>query len=255
LRDDGDDDHVGKEESASPKRECRARRHPSDDDASCDFYMEWADTMYVPEQFAEHRLPVLQKAIASSGLANLITMGADGMIASPVPLLLDPDAGPHGTLIGHLARANPQWRASDTAVQALAIFMGPDAYVSPSYYETKRETGKVVPTWNYVTIHAYGTVTFSDDTEELLHIVTRLTAKHEAGRAVPWAVSDAPPAFTQSQLKGIVALRMPIDRLQGKWKMSQNRTTPDRTGVVAGLEADGKHDVAAIVAGRKDVLF
>jgi transcriptional regulator len=204
--------------------------------------------MYVPEHFSEHRLPVLQQAIASAGLANLITMGAGSLIASPVPLMLDPEAGPYGTLIGHLARGNPQWRASDNSVQALAIFMGPDAYISPSYYETKRMTGKVVPTWNYVTIHAYGTVSFSEDTEDLLQIVTRLTARHEAGRAAPWAVSDASPAFTQSQLKGIVALRMPIERLQGKWKMSQNRPAHDRLGVVGGLEADGAHDVAAIVA-------
>jgi transcriptional regulator len=207
--------------------------------------------MYVPEQFAENRLPVLQDAIASAGLANLVTTGTEGIIASPVPLMLDRDAGPYGTLVGHLARGNPQWRASDTAVQALAIFMGPDAYVSPSYYETKRATGKVVPTWNYVTIHAYGTITFSEDTEDLLRIVTRLTARYEAGRAAPWAVSDAPPAFTQSQLRGIVALRMPIERLQGKWKMSQNRTAPDRSGVVEGLRADGKADVAAIVQSMK----
>jgi transcriptional regulator len=204
--------------------------------------------MYVPEQFAEHRLPVLHQAIASAGLANLITTGEEGIIATPVPLMLDPEAGPYGTLIGHLARANPQWRKTDTAVQALAIFMGPDAYISPSYYATKRETGKVVPTWNYVTIHAYGTITFSEDTDELLQIVTRLTAKHEAGRASPWAVSDAPPSFTQSQLKGIVALRMPMDRLQGKWKMSQNRTAQDQSGVIEGLQADGQQNVAAIVA-------
>jgi len=206
--------------------------------------------MYVPEQFAEHRLPVLHQAMASVGLANLITTGPKGIIATPLPLMLDPEAGPYGTLIGHLARANPQWHKTDTVVQALAIFMGPDAYISPSYYATKRETGKVVPTWNYVTIHAYGTITFSDDTEELLQIVTRLTASHEAGRAAPWAVSDAPPAFTQSQLKGIVALRMPIERLQGKWKMSQNRNAQDQSGVIEGLHADGEQNVAAIVAER-----
>jgi transcriptional regulator len=204
--------------------------------------------MYVPEQFAEHRLPVLHGAMAEAGLANLITVGADGILASPVPLMLDPDAGPYGTLIGHLARGNPQWHATDTASEALAIFMGPDAYVSPSYYATKRETGKVVPTWNYVTIHAYGSITFSNDTEELLQVVTRLTARHETGRAAPWAVSDAPPAFTQAQLKGIIAFRLKITRLQGKWKMSQNRTAQDRQGVVGGLRDDGKAEVAALVA-------
>jgi transcriptional regulator len=204
--------------------------------------------MYSPEQFAEHRLPALHQAIAACGLANLVTTGADGIIASPVPLILDPNAGTHGTLFGHLARANPQWRTSDTGIEALAIFMGPDAYISPSYYQTKRETGKVVPTWNYVTIHAYGTIEFSDDTDELLEAVTRLTVRHESKRATPWAVSDAPPAFTQAQLKGIVAFRLPITRLQGKWKMSQNRSAADREGVASGLRADGKPEVADLVA-------
>jgi transcriptional regulator len=206
--------------------------------------------MYVPEQFAEHRLPVLHAAIATAGLANLVTAGADGILVSPVPLMLDPDAGPYGTLIGHLARGNPQWRTTDTAAEALAIFMGPDAYISPSYYQTKRETGKVVPTWNYVTIHAYGSIAFSEDTEELLEVVTRLTARHEANRAAPWAVSDAPPAFTQAQLKGIVSLRLQITRLQGKWKLSQNRNAADKEGVAKGLASDGKPDLAALVVER-----
>ena len=203
--------------------------------------------MYIPTQFAEDRLPVLHEAIRHAGLANLVTTGPDGIIASPLPLMLDPGAGPYGTLYSHLARGNPQWRTTDASAEALAIFMGPDAYVSPSYYETKRETGKVVPTWNYVTIHAYGTVSFSEDPGRLLEVVTRLTARHEAGRAAPWQVADAPPAFTQGQLKGIVAFEMPITRLQGKWKLSQNRTAADRSGVVAGLRADGKEDVAAVM--------
>ena len=203
--------------------------------------------MYIPTQFAEDRLPVLHDAIRQTGLANLVTTGPDGIIASPLPLMLDPDAGPYGTLYGHVARGNPQWRTTDAAIEALAIFMGPDAYVTPSYYETKRETGKVVPTWNYVTIHAYGTISFSEDLGRLLEVVTRLTARHEAGRADPWKVSDAPPAFTQSQLKGIVAFEMPIARLQGKWKMSQNRNATDRAGVVTGLREDGNEAVASVV--------
>lgn len=208
--------------------------------------------MYLPEQFAEDRLPVLHAAIRAAGLANLVTTGPDGIAASPLPLMLDPDAGPYGTLYGHLARANPQWRTSDPAVQALAIFMGPDSYITPSYYQTKRETGKVVPTWNYVTIHAYGPVAFSEDLTELLDVVTRLTRRHEDGRASPWAVDDAPSGFVQGQLKGIIALRMPLSRLQGKWKMSQNRTPADREGVVAGLRADGHAAMAALVAEKMD---
>ncbi len=203
--------------------------------------------MYVPAHFAEDRLPVLHDAIRGAGLANLITMGADGLIATPLPLMLDADEGPYGTLYGHVARANPQWRAYDPAVPALALFMGPDAYISPSFYPTKRETGRVLPTWNYVTIHAYGPAVFSDDLTELREAVTRLTDRHEAGRADPWAVTDAPEPFVAGQLKGIVAFRMPITRLQGKWKVSQNRTEADRAGVVAGLTAEGAPEMAGLI--------
>lgn len=203
--------------------------------------------MYIPPHFNEDRLDVLHAAIRDAGLATLVTMGADGIEASPLPLLLDPAEGPFGTLHGHLARANPQWRTADPAVEALATFMGPDAYVTPAWYQTKQETGKVVPTWNYVTVHAYGPVTFSADTAELLDMVTRLTVRHETGRAAPWAVDDAPAPFIASQLKGIVAFRMPITRLQGKWKMSQNRPQADRDGVVAGLLAEGADAAAALV--------
>jgi transcriptional regulator len=194
--------------------------------------------MYVPPQFAEDRLDVLQDAIRRTGLANLVTVGPDGLIASPLPLMLDAADGPYGVLYGHLAKANPQWRVTP-AVDALAIFMGPDAYVSPGWYETKRETGKVVPTWNYITVHASGPVSFFEDATELLDVVTRLTERHEAGRADPWAVSDAPAPFVASQLKGIVGFRMPIRVLQGKWKLSQNRPLADRVGVRAGMAADG----------------
>jgi transcriptional regulator len=206
--------------------------------------------MYVPPHFAEDRLPVLHDAMRASRLASVVTTGPDGLIASPLPMMLDAEAGPYGTLYGHVARANPQWNRSDTSVEALAIFMGADAYVTPSWYQTKRETGKVVPTWNYITVHAYGPITFFEDASELLDVVTRLTTRHEGERAEPWAVDDAPPAFIQSQLKGIVGFRLPITRLQGKWKMSQNRTAADRAGVVAGLHADGDEVVAALVAER-----
>jgi transcriptional regulator len=132
-------------------------------------------------------------------------------------------------------------------VQALAIFQGPDAYITPSWYATKRENGKVVPTWNYVTIHAYGPVEFFDDTERLRAIVTRLTERQEAARAEPWAVSDAPADFIDGMLRGIVGFALPIARLEGKWKMSQNRPAQDRAGVITGLEADGMEDVADLV--------
>jgi len=172
-------------------------------------------------------------------------MTPDGLIASHVPLLLDPDPAPYGTLIGHLARPNPQARGA--IGEALAIFQGLDAYITPSWYATKRETGKVVPTWNYVAIHAAGPITFFDDPDRLLDVVTRLTEKQESGRAAPWAVSDAPADFVQGMLKGIVGFAIPLARLEGKWKMSQNRPAEDRAGVIAGLTAEGREEVAALV--------
>jgi transcriptional regulator len=180
--------------------------------------------------------------------ANLVTMGAEGLDATPLPLMMDTSDGPRGSLIGHVARANPQWRTTDTRQDALAIFSGPDSYITPSYYETKRLTGKVVPTWNYVTIHARGRISFFEDPEALLALVRRLTERHEAGRADPWAVSDAPADFTQSQLRAIVGVRLEITALTGKWKMSQNRSPADRAGVISGLRADGEAAVAEAVS-------
>ena len=202
--------------------------------------------MYVPAHFAETDIPTLHDAIRAGGLATLVTLTADGLIASHVPLLLDPEPTPNGTLIGHLARPNPQARGA--IGEALAIFQGPEGYITPSYYATKRETGKVVPTWNYTAIHAYGPLRWIDDRAALLDIVTRLTERHESPRAAPWAVSDAPDEFVQGMLKGIIGFELTITRLQGKVKMSQNRPEADRTGVVAGLRADGRPDLADLVA-------
>jgi transcriptional regulator len=203
--------------------------------------------MYVPSQFSEDRKEVLHEAIRQAGLVTLVTMTADGLIASHVPMLLDAESGPNGTLYGHLARANPQATAEPIA-PALAIFTGPDAYITPSWYATKREHGRVVPTWNYVAIHAYGPLEMFDDAERLRALVSRLTDRQEAPRAQPWAVTDAPEAFVQGQLKGIRGFVLPIERLQGKWKMSQNRPEADRAGVAAGLGEQGREDVAALVA-------
>jgi transcriptional regulator len=202
--------------------------------------------MYVPPHFKETDLATLHEAICTAGLPTLVSLGSDGLIASHVPMLLDADAGPNGTLIGHLAKANPQAREAAIG-QAMAIFKGPDAYITPSWYETKRETGKVVPTWNYVAIHAYGPLELFEDAEPLLEVVTRLTNRHEGTRAAPWAVSDAPADFIRAQLKGIVGFRLPIARLDGKVKMSQNRTPADRAGVVDGLREGGRDEVAALV--------
>jgi len=203
--------------------------------------------MYVPAHFAEDRKDILHSAMRAAGLATLVTLTADGLIASHVPLLLDAEAGPNGTLVGHLARANPQATAAPIG-EALVIYTGPDAYITPSWYATKREHGRVVPTWNYVAIHAYGTLEVFDDAERLHALVSRLTAHKETPRAEPWAVTDAPARFIEGQLKGIVGFALPIARLQGKWKMSQNRPPEDRAGVVAGLEAEGEATIAGIVS-------
>jgi transcriptional regulator len=209
--------------------------------------------MYLPKDFKEERVPVMHEAIRAARLGTLITLGPDGMEASHIPMLVDPEPAPFGTLKGHVARANPQWRRASGEVQALAIFLGPDAYITPAWYETKRQSGKVVPTWNYVAIHAYGPLTFYDDADRLLALVTELTETHEAGRAQPWAVSDAPKDFVAGMLKAIVGFELPIARLEGKWKMSQNRPAADRAGTITGLTAEGDAKevaVAEIVAKR-----
>jgi transcriptional regulator len=202
--------------------------------------------VYVPPAFQETRLSVLHAAIRAVGLPILVTAGPEGIVASHVPMLLDDADGPNGTLLGHIARANNQWQRSAADVAGLAIFPGPDAYISPSAYATKRETGKVVPTWNYIAVHAYGTLAFFDDPTELHALVSRLTVRHESGRAAPWAVTDAPADFIASQLKGIVGFRLAIARLEGKWKLSQNRPMADRLGVIEALEEGGP--AAAAVA-------
>ena len=192
--------------------------------------------MYIPAAFQDDDIASIHAAIRGTRLANLVTMTAEGLMATPIPLILETDVGPRGVLYGHVARANPQWRAAPIGA-AMAIFMGPDAYVSPSWYATKAETGKVVPTWNYVTVHATGPVEYFEDSGRLLDIVTRLTNRHEASQASPWKVSDAPESYLRSQLRGIVGVRLPITRLEGKRKLSQNRSSEDRAGVIEGLGA------------------
>jgi transcriptional regulator len=192
--------------------------------------------MYIPPAFREDDIADIHATIRAARLSSFVTATADGLIATPLPMILDETEGPHGTLYGHVARANPQWRLAPIG-EAMAIFMGPDAYVTPSWYATKRETGKVVPTWNYVAVHVYGAVEFFDDADRLRDVVTRLTNLHEASRAERWAVTDAPEDFIKSQLRGIVGLRIPISRIEGKRKMSQNRSAEDRAGVADGLAA------------------
>jgi transcriptional regulator len=202
--------------------------------------------MYVPALLGEKETAVLHDMIRQAQLVTLVTAGANGLVASHVPMLLDATRGPHGTLRGHLARANPQGKERAPDAQALAIFLGPEAYISPAWYPTKRETGKVVPTWNYVAVHATGPIRFFDDAERLLAQVIELTQRHEAPRDAPWAVSDAPADFIQVMLKAIVGFEIEIAMLEGKWKMSQNRPVPDRVGVAEGLRREGGPAEAAV---------
>ncbi len=192
--------------------------------------------MYTPPAFRMDDLPELHQVIRSVHLATLVTATDQGLLATPLPLILVPEEGPFGTLYGHMARANPQW-AQPATCEALALFAGQDAYVTPSWYAAKRETGRVVPTWNYVAVHVYGMPEFFEDGSRLLEVVTRLTDLHEASRTKPWEVTDAPETFIRSQLRGIVGLRLPIARIEGKRKMSQNRSAEDRAAVAAGLVA------------------
>ncbi|VIO66302.1 Protease synthase and sporulation protein PAI 2 [Bradyrhizobium ivorense] len=205
--------------------------------------------MYLPPHFKIDELAAIHAAMQGSRLATLVTATTDGLIGTPLPLILDPREGDYGTLYGHVARPNPQWKLPPTG-EAMAIFTGPDAYVTPSWYATKAEHGKVVPTWNYLAVHAYGAVEFFEDADRLLDVVTRLTDLHERSRAEAWQVSDAPADFIRAQLRGIVGLKMPITRLDAKKKMSQNRKAEDRAGVIAGLGASDDpvdREVAAMI--------
>ena len=196
--------------------------------------------MYQPPHFKETRPEVLHGLIRAHPLGLLISNGADGPVANAVPFLLDADVAPHGRLRAHLAKANPQWRllADNPASPVLVVFQGADAYVTPSWYETKRETGKVVPTWNYAIVQVRGTVRVIDDAAWIAGQITELTASQEGGRAAPWAVTDAPPTYIQSQIKGIIGLEIAITGIDGKWKVSQNRPVADRVGVAEGLEGE-----------------
>ena len=203
--------------------------------------------MYTPPAFREDDLPTLHAWMQAARLASLVTAGPGGILATPLPLILEAAEGDRGVLYGHVAKANPQWREV-AAMEALVIFMGPDAYVSPSWYASKQVDEKVVPTWNYMAVHAYGPVEFFEDPARLLAVVTTLTNRHEASRAEPWAVSDAPPAFVAAQLRGIVGVRIPITRLEGKRKMSQNRAAADQAGVASGLASSEDRADQAVAA-------
>jgi transcriptional regulator len=195
--------------------------------------------MYEPPHHKETRPEVLHALIGKHPLGLLISSGAEGPVADAVPFLLDPGIGKFGRLRAHIARANPQAKLlGDGGHRVLVVFQGVDSYVTPSWYETKRETGKVVPTWNYVIVQASGSARLIDDRAWLAGQIAELTARHETGRAQPWKISDAPEPFIEAQLKGIVGIEIEIDDLSGKWKVSQNRPVADRAGVAEGLATE-----------------
>ena len=210
--------------------------------------------MYVPAHFKEDRVAVLHAAIRKYGFGTLVTSSEQELEASHLPMLLDPEPAPFGTVLGHVAHANPQWQRVKPGFQALAIFLGPNTYITPSWYPTKQQTGKVVPTWNYLAVHAYGKISFFDDPAELRTHVGKMTDAHEMPRDAPWAVGDAPADFVDNMLRAIVGFKLRITRLEGKWKMSQNRPEQDVAGVLAGLareDGDGHRPVAEIMASRQ----
>lgn len=203
--------------------------------------------MYRPPAFAEDRLDVLHDLIRAHPLGLLVTGGAGGLLANAIPFTLV-EEGPRGTLRAHLARANPQVGAL-RAGEALVVFQGPQAYVSPSFYPSKQEHGRVVPTWNYVVVQARGRAVVTDDAGWLRDQIGALTAAHEGPRATPWGVDDAPAPFVAAQMRAIVGVEIAVERIEGKWKASQNRPGPDRAGVAQGLRAEGGGAMAALVEG------
>ena len=208
--------------------------------------------MYQPPHFREDRLAVQHALIREQSLGLLVTAGPSGLQANHIPFLIDADGSERGTLRAHLAHANPQCHELAVVDECLVAFQGPQQYISPSLYPTKREHGKVVPTWNYITVHAWGPPRIIEDAAWLRQQVEDLTSHKESSRSAPWRVSDAPEPYVAAQLKGIVGIEIPIARIEGKWKVSQNRPAIDQAGVAAGLRGSGGDAkiMASLVAER-----
>lgn len=204
--------------------------------------------MYIPSHFEQPNIKNLHELIRSRPLATLVTIDSQGINANPIPLHLSTDPEPFGTLRGHVARANPIWQDLDTSMDMLAIFHGPDAYISPSWYATKQVTGKVVPTWNYTVVHAYGTLRIIDDPAWIRTQLEALTNHNEAAFPEPWAIDDAPFDFTEKLLDAIVGIEMVITRLAGKWKVSQNQPAENQDSVIQGLNTSSHREAAVMAA-------
>lgn len=211
--------------------------------------------MYLPAYFEESRAGVLHALMRARPLATLVTLADSGLVANHVPVETVGEPLPHGMLRGHIARANPLWREYRAGSEALAIFQGPQAYISPSFYPSKQETGEVVPTWDYAVVHARGTLRFVQDRVWLRALVTRLTDAHEASRPVPWKIGDAPPPYIEKMLSMIVGFELSITGLTGKWKLSQNHSATNRLGVAKGLRGAAgaeSREVADMLSSLED---
>ena len=201
--------------------------------------------MYRPDHFVVDEIPQVHALMRARPLAALVSTGPLGLYGTHLPTVLKDD-GPFGTIECHLARANPHWKDLAAGGEALMIFQGPESYVTPNWYPSKALHGKTVPTWNYAVVHAYGRPAVMEDPDWKRRHVSELTAQQERGEAQPWAVTDAPESYVQAMLRGIVGFRFAIERLEGKWKMSQNREIPDRAGVVQGLRQRGEGEDAEV---------
>jgi transcriptional regulator len=202
--------------------------------------------VYLPPHFAETDTAALHELIRAVPLGTLITVGSEGLAANHIPFVLDTKTGERGRLLAHVARNNPVWHDHDPERDALAVFQSVEAYISPNWYATKRETGEVVPTWNYAAVHAYGRITVHDDPKWVRGQAGMLTKQQEAPQARPWKMADAPQDYTAANLAQIVGIEIPITRLVGKVKASQNRIDADRTGAIAGLRGTGEPGDAAM---------
>lgn len=203
--------------------------------------------MHNPPKFQQHSVEAMHELMRAHPLALLITHGPSGLQASPIPFLVYADEGENGTLRAHMARANPHWKELGEVDQCLVVFQGPDGYVTPSWYPSKVATQKVVPTWNYATVHVHGKPQVFADAAWLARQLNDLTSFHEAPRPAPWSVADAPDDYIAAQMKAIVGIEIPIAQLEGKWKMSQNKEEADRQGVLRGMRAtDDAHANQAV---------
>lgn len=204
--------------------------------------------MYLPKIHEESRLDVLHTLIRAHPLGTWVVADEAELLVNHIPFFLDASRGAFGTLVGHVARANPIWKTAPSTLPSVAVFKGPQTYITPSWYPSKHEHGKAVPTWNYAVVTAHGRPQFIEDRAWLYTHLGHLTEAHEASQALPWKIDDAPPDFTEKLMGAIIGVEIPIERIEGKWKTNQNRPEPDKLGVVAGLLGKGDDESKAMAS-------